>query len=66
MSVPYICADCGGPIDPGRGLIDDAGVFYHAEVNECIAALKADARSGTRETMDAALEAIYVAAARWI
>ena len=42
MSAPYICADCGGPIDPGRGLIDDAGVFYHAEVNECIAALKAD------------------------
>ena len=41
MSEPYICADCGGPIKPGRGFYDDSG-SYHAEVNECIAALKAD------------------------
>ena len=56
MSAPYICADCGGPIDPGRGLIDDAGVFYHAEVNECIAALKAD-RDRYRGVLVALLEA---------
>lgn len=74
-----VCGKCGAsPLD--IRLVDGSGrtlatIIARNMLTDCvrsqralqrIAALAADARSGTLETMDAALEAIYVAAARWI
>jgi hypothetical protein len=48
MSEPYICADCGGPIEPGRVYYDDSGC-YHLDVGVCLAALKSALASASAD-----------------